>query len=104
MSEGKYYIKIHRAQGYSIVAICDEEIIGKVFKKDEIVLNVSPYFYQGEKKDFEEILEIIKNADMIVATGRRIISKLIEIGLVHKDFALDVEGQHHVQIIKEVYS
>lgn len=98
-----FYLKIHKVQGYLLVAVCDEEILGKIFREGEIVLEVPPNFYQGEKVDFEKALEVIMSADIAVITGKRIVEKLEERGLVSKEFALKVEDQFHVQIVKEVY-
>lgn len=84
------------------MALCDEEILGKVFREGDIILDVSPNFYQGEKVGLEEAIEAIREADIAVITGKRIISKLAEIGLIDEDFALKIEGQLHLQIVKEV--
>lgn len=84
------------------MALCDEEILGKVFREGEIILDVSPNFYQGEKVGLEEAIKAIREADIAVITGKRIISKLAEIGLIDEDFALKIEGQPHLQIVKEV--
>lgn len=95
-------MKIHQYQGYLIVAVCDEEVLGKVFKEGDITLYVSPNFYKGEVVGFEKALEAIKNADIAVITGKRIIEKLAKIGLISKDFALKVGDQLHIQIMREV--
>lgn len=97
---GGFYVKIHHSQGYSIVAVCDEEILGKVFREGDVVLDVSPSFYKGEKVDLRRALESIISADIAVITGRRIVEKLAEIGLVSTEFALRVGDQLHVQILK----
>lgn len=103
MDEGMYYLKTYVAQGYRIVAICDEEIIGKIFREGNTVLEVSPNFYMGERVDFEKVLEAIENADIAVITGRRVIEKLSQLGVIDKNFALKVEDQLHIQILKEAY-
>lgn len=99
----KYFLRVHEANGYRIVAICDEEILGMVFKEGEFILDVSPRFYQGDKVEFEKALEVIKNADIAVITGRRIVEKLSELGFVDKEFVLNIGGQLHIQIVREVY-
>jgi len=95
-------MKFHRYQGHLIVAICDEEIIGKTLKQGNIVLDVTTSFYQGEKVDIDKVIEVVKEADIVVITGRRIVNKLAEKGLIDKNYALEVEGQLHIQIVKEV--
>ncbi len=99
----RYFIKIHRGGGKTIVAICDEELLGKVFRDGPVVLDISPKFYGGERADLEKVLEAIRIADIVVASGKRIVEELSKRGLASAEFALRVGDQLHVQIIREVY-
>lgn len=101
--ENMYYVKIHRVNNNNIVAICDEEILGKVFREGDLILNVSPAFYKGEKADLKTVIEILKQAEIAVITGYRIVKELSRLGFVDEEYALKIENQLHVQIIKEVY-
>ncbi len=96
-------MKIHHRIGKKIVAVCDEEIVGKVFREGNIVLDISPKFYEGKKADLEEVVKEIMDADIVVLSGKRIIEELDKKGLVIKDYALKVGDQLHLQIIKEVF-
>ncbi len=98
-----YFLKIHRSKGKVIVAICDEEILGKIFRDGPIVLDISTKFYGGKRVDLERVLEAIKMADIVVASGKRIVEELSRRGLASVEFALKVEDQLHIQIIREVY-
>jgi len=99
----KYFLKIHRGEGKVVVAICDEEILGKVFRDGPIVLDISTKFYGGERVGLEKVLEAIKIADIVVASGKRIVEELSKRGLASVEFALRVGDQLHIQIIREVY-
>lgn len=101
--EGKYFLKVHRAQGRNLVAVCDEEILGKVFRDGDVVLEVSVSFYRGDVVDLDRAVEAIRSADIAVITGRRIVEKLSELGIIDKEFALRVGDQLHIQIVREVY-
>jgi len=98
-----FYAKIHRAQGKILVAICDEEILGKEFREGDIVLSVPPSFYKGEKVDLRQAIELIRIADIAVITGKRIVTELIREGLASPLSVLKVGDQLHMQIIREVY-
>jgi hypothetical protein len=98
-----FYMKIYKIENKTMVVICDEEILGKVFKEGDVVLNISPTFYGGEKVDVDKIIEMVNIADIVVLSGKRIINELAKRGLTIEEYALKVEDQLHIQIIKEVY-
>lgn len=98
-----FYMKVYNVEDKTMVAVCDEEILGKVFREGNVVLDIAPTFYGGEKVGIEEIIEMISTADVVVLSGRRIVDELAKRGLVLKEYALVVEGQPHIQIIKGVY-
>mgnify|MGYP001772937517 CR=1 FL=1 len=98
-----FYMKVYNVENRVMVVVCDEEILGKVFREGDVVLDISPAFYGGKKVGIEEVVDAVNTADIVVLSGRRIIEELDKKGLVLKEFALAVEGQLHVQIIKEVY-
>jgi hypothetical protein len=51
------YIKIHDTDEGSIIAMCDESLIGKVYEEGDLVLDLKDYsdFYIGELTDPEEL-------------------------------------------------
>ncbi len=98
-----FYMKIYNMGGKTMVTICDEEILGKVFREGDIVLDISPTFYGGKKVGIEEVIEAINTADIVVVSGRRIVDELAKRGLTLKEYTLKVNEQLHVQIIKGVY-
>ena len=100
---GRFYLKVYRAEGSVVVAICDEEILGKKFVDPGrgVVLEVSEGFYRGALVGEREALEHIAIADIAVLTGRRIVELAVREGLAAKEAALEVGGQLHLQIVKE---
>ncbi|MCX8168341.1 MAG: DUF424 family protein [Ignisphaera sp.] len=90
-------------EGVTMVAVCDEEILGKVFREGDIVLNISSAFYEGKRVGIEEVIEVISTADMVIVSGKRIVNELARRGLAPKEYALEVDGQLHLQIIRGVY-
>jgi hypothetical protein len=98
-----YLLRVHNIDGKKIVAVCDEEIFGHVYREGDIVLDISLNFYGGRRANVEEVVEAINNADMAVISGKRIVSELEKRGLASKEFALSVQGQLHIQMVKEVF-
>ncbi|MCC6045638.1 MAG: DUF424 family protein [Ignisphaera sp.] len=97
-----YFLKVHNINGKKIVAICDEEILGQVYKEGNVILDVSFNFYGGKKVDVEEAVRAIDESDIAVISGKRIVNELEKRGLASKEFAISVQGQLHIQIVKEV--
>ena len=101
--EGLYYVRVHQIDGKVLVAVCDEEILGKEFRKGDIVLSISSEFYKGERADLKRVIELILESDIAVITGRRIVRELIKAGLAVPEAVLEIGDQLHVQIVKSVY-
>ena len=101
--EGLYYVRIHRINGKILVAVCDEEILGKEFRKGDLVLSISSEFYRGERVDLKQVIELIIESDIAVVTGKRIVNELIKAGLAVPEAVLRIGDQLHIQIVKSVY-
>ena len=89
------YVKIHK----SIVAVCDEELIGKEFKEGKLSLKVSERFYKGEKKSEEEVKDIIMNATNLNIVGKKSIKIALDLGIINKDSIITIKDIPHAQII-----
>ena len=53
-------VKIHDAYR-KIVAICDEDLIGKKFEDDLKQIDLTGKFFLGEKQNFSEVVSLIKD-------------------------------------------
>jgi len=53
-------VKIHKGTRY-VVAICDFDLIGKIFNEREKQLDLTGNFFNGEDKTEEEVREIIED-------------------------------------------
>lgn len=51
-------VKIHKGARI-VVAICDSDLIGKVFEDEKRKLDLTTTFFDGDEKDSEEVREII---------------------------------------------
>ena len=49
----KVYCKIHKQQDYHVIAVCDEDILGKTLGKQKI----SEFFYKGELIDIPDAID-----------------------------------------------
>ena len=74
------YLKVHKSGERKIIAVCDEDLIGKTFEENDLQLIISERFYKGEKASEDKILEEIKDADYLNIVGKN----SIEFGIKNK--------------------
>jgi hypothetical protein len=95
------FVKIHSTPAGKILAMCDEELIGKIFREGEAVIDLQKYkdFYTGEKRDEEEIKEILDDEiTSINAVGERSVNLLINNSLATKKDVKRINGIAMLQI------
>ena len=90
------YVKIHNS---GIVAICDEELLGKELKQGKLRFNVNENFYKGEKKTEEEAKKIMKEANSLNIVGKRSVKIALKLGLINNDSIIVIGGVPHAQVI-----
>ncbi len=99
MSE-KFYVKIHVSARGKVVAICDEELLGKKFENGEKQLDVKEDFYKDELLSKEDVIKIIKSESNVSLVGRRIIELCISKGIICKENVLEVKGIPYAMIFE----
>jgi hypothetical protein len=82
------FFKIHRSYR-DVVAICDSEIVGKLFEEGIFQLEVKESFYKGQEAREEEISRIIQIMSAEDATfnivGKKSIALAIKQGLISEE-------------------
>ncbi|MEK6888889.1 MAG: DUF424 family protein [Nanoarchaeota archaeon] len=89
------YVKIHKSYR-NVVAICDEELLNKIFEEGERQLDVRENFFKDRKLQKEEIVRLIKMYSLEDSTfnivGENSIEAAREAGLINKDDAGKIKG------------
>ena len=93
------YVKIHKTEDREIVAICDEELIGKKFEDNGLVLDVNETFYKGQKLDDDATLEIMKKSDILNIVGKKSIELALKNNIISKENIIKIKGIQHAQVI-----
>jgi uncharacterized protein len=82
------FFKIHRSYR-DVVAICDSEIVGRLFEEGMFQLDVKEGFYKGQEANEEEIIRVIKKMLAEDATfnivGEKSIALAVDLGIVAED-------------------
>ena len=93
-------VKVHQThEGKKIVAVCDEELIGKKLKEKNIQLDLSSEFYNGEKKSEKDILKLFDDAYIVNLVGKKAVNLGKKVGLVLESDAIYVQKIPHIQAI-----
>ena len=91
------YVKIHRSFHGSVIAACDENLIGKVLEEGEIVVDIKSYsdFYKGDLIPPKDLGSVIVKENIVSANviGKEAVKAAIDSGVIDED---------HVRRIGEV--
>ncbi len=89
------WVKIHKSYR-TIVAVCDEDILGKKFEEGIKQLYVREDFYKGQKISKEELISMLRREAKEDSTfnivGKESIETAIEARLIEKQFCKKVQG------------
>jgi len=111
-SEKKAWVKVIETQTGTILAACDEELLGKKLKMGELDIEISPKFYKEHLVDREEhlvdretLIKLLQTADVLNLVGNFVVSLAENLGLIHssaKIFFIDANGDKipHAQMYK----
>jgi len=94
------YLKINRTELSEIIAVCDEELIGKSFSENNLKLDVTERFYKGKLMNEEEIIEKLKNARNINIVGKNSINLAIKHRIIDKDSVIKIKNIPHAVIFE----
>ncbi len=88
-------VKIHKSYR-DIVAICDSELIGRVFEEGNFQLDVKESFFKGNEKTRHEVLEIMNDMSREDATfniiGKEATDLALEAGIIRKQGIKEIAG------------
>jgi hypothetical protein len=95
-------MKIFKKKNEKIVAVCDAELIGKVLREGELVLNLEKYadFYNGEQADEESVERELLTATSINLVGDKATGIAKRMKLVKESDIIKIQKVPHVQVYR----
>lgn len=96
------YLKIHQTQRGSIIAVCDEDLIGKVLRNKDVCMDLDKYrsFYIGDRADEREVKKALDSFSSANIVGKESVGIAIAIGLVDKECVMYIKKTPYIQIYK----
>lgn len=92
---------IARAQvvdGKKLVAVCDDNLLGKKFEQGDFQIDLTSNFYKGEKASEERLREMLKGAYLADFVGQESVSFAVKEKLVAEGNEIKVKGVPHAQV------
>ncbi|RLF17413.1 MAG: DUF424 domain-containing protein [Thermoprotei archaeon] len=97
----RVYVKKHIKGSITLIAVCDENILGKTFRDGVLKIEVKHSFYGGELRPIDdELFELLDSANIVNMVGKEIVEEAIRRGFVPRSGVLIIGGVPHVQIVK----
>ncbi len=96
-------LKLHAHTGASpVLALCDSELLGKVFESGDLVLDLKKYraFYDGEKASEKTVVESLAGAANVNAVGERSVALACKALGVSKAGVRKIGGVPHLQVYR----
>jgi len=95
-----FYYKTFKSGKDFLLAICDEDLVGKTIRQGDIEFEVKEMFYRDEKCGSRKIRWLSREATIINAVGAEIIKILIDEELIDGDRVLEIQGVPIAQMVR----
>jgi hypothetical protein len=94
------YMKQYDTERQLIIAVCDNEIIGKKFHEGELTLKLEASFYKGTDASEKEVKDALLCATIANISGQKAIACAMECGCIDPDNVIYIEGIPHAQMVR----
>lgn len=95
-------VKVYRQGPETLVAACDQDIIGKTFKGKDLKIQVSEGFYGGDSGDEELLVNRLEMATIANLVGKKTVEIAIRRGFVNPGCVIDIGGVPHAQMARMI--
>ncbi len=92
-----FRIKKYNQGKERLLAVCDEDVLGRKLTEGKLHLNVTPEFYDGFPAD-EAALEMhLRTCTIANLVGEQCVELAIQLGYVARENVIRIEGVPHAQ-------
>ncbi len=93
-------VKVYRQGPEVLVAACDEDIVGKTFRGNDLKITVSESFYKGDTGDENMLVSRLEMATIANLVGKKTLDIAIKHGFVDPDYVLRIGEVPHAQMAR----
>ncbi|MEK6906934.1 MAG: DUF424 family protein [Nanoarchaeota archaeon] len=94
------YLKRNQTKDNEVVAICDEDLLGKKFSENNLKLEITKRFYKGEIIADEKIIEILQNARNINIVGKDSVKLAVKAGIIDESNIIKIKKIPHALVFE----
>lgn len=97
------YCKVHEKKGEVVVALCDAELLGKILREGEAVIDLQKFrsFYEGSKTSEEKAGRELKKCTSANLVGKKAVETAVKAGVVKsKENVKTIQGIPHLQVYR----
>lgn len=91
--------KIYKQGVQVLLAACDEDLLGDLYREGRFRLEVRPGFYDGERVDSGVLEAMMARCTLANLVGPRTVDLAVRLGLVDTGQVLEIEGVPHAQFM-----
>jgi len=89
----RFFVRTSNYQSSRMLNICDEDLLGRVLKKDKLHINISASYYGQRLVDAAEAEKLMRNSSILNMVGKQTIDMSIN---------LKIGSRNGVKVIDEV--
>lgn len=96
------YLRIHRNPKGKVVAVCDEDLLGKVLEDKDMRMDLERYrsFYDETKAGAAEVEDALRSFDSANIVGKEAVGVAIKMGLAGKKDVMYIKKTPYIQIYR----
>ena len=92
-------VKVHHKGDCTVIAVCDPDLVGKVFEEGDLRLDLSGDFYKGDIIEKTEVGDLIRNADCVNLVGKNSVKLGVSEGIIEEGHIKFIDGIPHAQAV-----
>lgn len=92
-------VKIHKRDDRTVVAVCDNSLLGQKFEEGDKQLDLTGDFYKGDVLSSKEAGDLVRNADIVNLVGEEAVKLGLEEGVIEESQIVRVKGIPHAQAV-----
>lgn len=96
----KVIARLFEAQGDMLLAACDDQLLGKTLKENDLCLEISEEFYGTSQVTQEQLDEFMDSCTIANLVGEQVVALAIEKTLIRKENTLRIAGVPHAQFAR----
>ncbi len=96
------YLRIHNNPQGKVVAVCDEDLLGKVLEDKDVRMDLERYrsFYDERKAGSDEVEEALRSFDSANIVGKEAVGVAVRMGLAGKKDVMYIKRTPYIQIYR----